>query len=116
MQNQTINAGDSVVFTQRYQPEDPLSRLHGHTGIVLEMQGNSAIVDFDHAAVTVNLADIESAEESDELPAPGTDTITLIDDHECSGMSRAQLIAHKLIAQEGDPKLDHELTELLNVN
>lgn len=108
-----INIGDRVVFVQHYLPEDPLSLLLDKEGDVLLMHENTAVVDFDHAAVTVDLADIEPLPAPNQAPEPGTDLIKLTDDHECSGMSRAQIISHKLLAQEEDPKLDHELTELL---
>jgi|WetSurMetagenome_2_1015567.scaffolds.fasta_scaffold677259_1 hypothetical protein len=111
MSKNLINPGDSVVFAQHYLPEEPLEKLYGKSGIVLSVKEEYAFVDFDDLGKVMKIlrADLE------HLGADDIDTLELRDNHELGGMSKSQLIAHKLSAQETDPELNSQITQLLNI-
>jgi hypothetical protein len=123
MSNQLIDIGDSVVFTQRY-PQEPFKNLHNRNGVVKELLDDSitAVVEFNHQpGITQNVL----IDDLEVLPPNPGDVISLdecepydmveeSESHEFGGMSRAQLIAHKLYAQENDPALDRSINKLIN--
>ena len=121
MEKNLINPGDTVVFAQRYlDPKDPLRDLYDDEGIVVSMTDTHSTVRFRKNGIqtvpTVDLDRITIYEDDDDLiedVVQGPD-LELMEDHELGGMQKAQLIAHKLLAQETDPKLNREINQLLN--
>ena len=111
-----FDVGDYVVFSQRYLPSEHQSAMYGKQGIVVDKDGDYCEVQFDHEdeTTTILCTDLELYSEFVEKPTEsvGDDEDTTED--EFRGMSRTQLIAQKLFAQEHDPVLDATLTQLIN--
>jgi len=120
MSKNLINEGDTVVFAQRYLADDIFSTLYGKQGKVLSVKEEYAVINFNDAAVEVYLEDLEKLNTSStpelENEEIEIDRVDLLENHDCSGLQPAQLIAHKLLAQETDTGLNNEITQLLNIN
>jgi predicted nucleic acid-binding OB-fold protein len=133
MQKIQIKEGDSVVFSQRYLPQEPYAELHYRKGKVVQLCADNdfALVEFQYKPGhprKVYIEDLEFAPADysedqeypvlDEYDSNNTDTVPYdlvesIEDHELGGMNRAQLIAHKLLSQEYDPELDKNIAQML---
>ena len=114
-----IKKGDSVVFAQRYLMNlDSASDLFEKTGRVIELldEGETAVVDFhdEEPPRKVSVYDLEHIDESEVEDFVPYSEIEEQEDHDLGGMSRAQLIAHKILAQEEDPGLDRSINKLLD--
>lgn len=124
MSNKLIDEGGSVVFAQRYLPGEPNSSLHNRQGIVRSLltAGKTAMIEFNFQPGKLHKV---STEDLEPLPTNPDDIISLeeceplehmeeYERHELGGMSKSQLITHKIYAQENDPSLDRSLSKLIN--
>ena len=117
---QPLKVGDCVVLMEHV----PGSKLNNGSGKIRAItdDGLYAMVEFlaqpkkMHKMFLEDLELLFDEENGTETQYDGISfhDIAVQDDHDLGGMSPAQLIAHKLFAQEIDPGLDRSIGNLIN--
>ena len=118
----SIKRGDIVLFSELYLSKEPQTELHNAVGRVICVgEDEYAEVEFNHLPGTtckISVYDLDPAPVNNDPDSLSTDPsyeeLEQIDNEEIGGMSKAELIRLKLSAQETDPDLDRNITELLN--
>jgi hypothetical protein len=129
MLKKSIKPGARVLFAQTYLPTSPYHKYFNLTGTVTSVLNNNRVfvkfdVEEDDLRTLVQAEDLEllpiqpgkttETELADEPVADESlDKLVQLNDTELGGMSKAQLVALKLQAQESDPELDNNINNLL---
>jgi len=110
-----LECGDRVIYTQDYLISvSPVP--FGALGEVVRLteNGDTAVVDFDElGCITVPAFDLELEPELTSLPIePATDAFY----EELIHADKNTLVREKLLAQESDPDLDHDISLALQAH